>query len=309
MDKKSQINQNLNLETRPMTKQSKLFTSLLSAASLSCMVALTPAVAQQVASLKSQLKREVMELQGTTKNVAETAGNVKKTAAEVEAAAAKTKATAGRVEGVALIASNKLGILGKKLSTCGRDDDDEETPEFIVQHAFETALNKQGVQVVDEDGPSVCNFRIYIGIDDDDDDNDGVSDEEDTDDYGDADDIAGTKNTDLPDEKIITIDVDEVAPALTKEFHDADKEKGLFIILESDNPDQMVVLHMDADSFEQGDEALVNTLCSVLNNPMQFGQLTKLFSPYAGLGKLMMSQPVPANKQALTKNLLSNLPR
>lgn len=292
-----------------MTKQSKLFTSVLSAASLGCIVTLTPAVAQQVASLKAQLKREVMELQGTTKNVAETAGNVKKTAADVEAAAAKTKATAGRVEGVALIASNKLGILGKKLSTCVTNDDDEETPEFIVQHAFETALHKQGVHVVDEDGPSVCNFRIYIGIDDDDDDNDGISDEEDTDDYGDADDIAGTQNTDLPDEKIITIDVDEVAPALTENLHDADKEKGLFIILESDNPDQMVVLHMDADSFEKGDEALVSTLCSVLNNPMQFGQLTKLFTPYAGLGKLMMGQPVPVTKQALTKNLLSNLPR
>lgn len=270
-----------------MHKQSKVMTSLLFAATLGFVVALPPALAHFDLSFKSKLQREAAQLQGSANEVAKTAGEVKQTAAKVEQIAAKTKASAAMVQGVAVMASKGLGILAGK-TACGT----EEHAEFVVQHLLEKALQEQGVKVVDEDGPSVCGFKIYIGIDDDDDDDDGILDAEDTDDFGDADDIIDdddedtVDNDDLPDNLEIEIDIDKLVPKLSEGLPDTEESKGIFILLVSDNPDQVVIFRLHADTFAKEETCSQNS-----NSP-----IANIFAAMATASTRVMSFPKPPAK-------------
>lgn len=216
--------------------------SILLAGLFGALVAITPTVAN--AQFRDQLKREVTEAQGVANNVGDTAKNTKEMAAKVEQTAAKTKATAARVEGVANVTSKGLGLLANKIYF-----NTDESEEFLVQEVLEKALRAEGIEVVNDDGPAVCNFRVYIGVDDADDDDDGTPDAADKDDFGDMDEVVGEKNADLPDTQIIEHDLDKEDPELTATLPDTTKDQGIYIVLVSDNPDQVLVFRMDADSF------------------------------------------------------------
>lgn len=277
-----------------MKQLSKTTTLLTVASALLAVLALTATAAHAQTNFRAELKRDVKNLQGTADSVGQTAGGVKKTAADIEAAAAKTKATAARVEGVANVASKGLGLLSSKIAFRP-----EEVEEFLVQHVVEKALMEQGVTVVNEDGPEVCNFRIYIGIDDDDDDDDGILDATDTDDYGNMDDVVGAKETDLSDDQIIEVNLDEAQPSLTENLPDTVKNQGIFIILEADNPEQVIVFRMDADSFSDAGAASTGGRNEVFGahafarRPAE-SRWGAVFSSLASFGAKVMAQGKPS---------------
>lgn len=228
-----------------MNSQRRSMMSILLAGLFGVLIAITPTSAN--AQFREQLKRDVTEAQGVANNVGDAAKNTKEMAAKVEQTAAKTKATAARVEGVANVSSKGLGLLASKIYF-----NTDESEEFLVQEVLEKALRDEGIAVVNEDGPSVCNFRVYIGVDDADDDDDGTPDAADKDEFGDMDDVVGAKDADLPDTQIIEHDLDKEDPELTATLPDTTKDQGIYIVLVSDNPDQVMVFRMDADSFSSG---------------------------------------------------------
>ena len=274
--------------------------SFLFAGALALSLAPAP-VNAQVAKFRAELKREVTDLQGVSNNVAGTAGSVKKTAADVEAAAAKAKATAARVEGVANVSSKGLGLLASKIRF-----NSSETEEYVVQHFIEKALHDQGVTVVNDDGPAVCNFRVYIGIDDADDDDDGILDATDTDHFGDMDDFSDSAASDLADSQLIEVDLDKEDPDSTAGLPDTVKEQGIFIVLVADNPDQVVVFHLDADSFSDsgGGGATASsgeTFAAHAPSRRAVGKgWGEAFSAVASFGKQVMAQAAPAKDKGVS---------